>query len=298
MKFSPSSALKLRRAYAMMLGAQFFFATMSVFGRAAGERSDWRVAALARAWLVFAFAFVVAKVAGAQLTWRGTPTLWVRSITGSVSMLLTFFALTRSENVAIAITLTNTFPLWVTLLAWPALRERPTFASGVALVCGIAGVALIERPEQGEFRWASLAALAAALCTAVVMLGLHRLKEIDSLAVVVHFSAVAGVVCGAYTVGSILTGNPVMWLHLTSARTLALLAGVGVFGTIGQILMTVAFRAAPPQRLAVVGPTQVLFALGYSLLLENPRMEASTVAGIALVVAPVAWLLARSRRPG
>src|SRR5262245_61712252 len=80
MNFTLPAAAKLRRAYAMMLGAQFFFATMSVCGRAAGERSDWRIAALARAWLVFAFAYVVAKIAGAQLTWRGTPTLWVRSI--------------------------------------------------------------------------------------------------------------------------------------------------------------------------------------------------------------------------
>ena len=95
-----------------------------------------------------------------------------------------------------------------------------------------------------------------------------------------------------------LAGSPVTWLHLANGWTLVLLAAVGVFGTIGQILMTVAFRVAPPQRLAVVGPTQVLFALGYSLLLENPRMEATTVAGIALVVAPVAWLLARSRLRG
>ena len=126
MNYSPLAAQKLRRAYAMMLGAQFFFATMSVCGRAAGERSDWRVAALARAWLVFAFAYVVAKVAGAQLTWRGTPTLWVRSVTGSVSMLLTFFALTKSENVAIAITLTNTFPLTTSRLTSISLRLAVT----------------------------------------------------------------------------------------------------------------------------------------------------------------------------
>jgi drug/metabolite transporter (DMT)-like permease len=210
-------------------------------------------------------------------------------------MLLTFFALTRSENLAIPITLSQTFPLWVTVLAWPVLGERPTVGMGLALLCGIAGVALIERPEQGEFRWASLAALAAALCTAIVMLGLHRLRGVDSLAVVVHFSAVAGIGCALYTLVSVLCGMPVTWIELTDWHTVALLAGVGVFGTIGQILMTMAFRVAPPQRLSVVGPTQILFALGYSLLLEHPRMEVSTIAGIVLVIAPVVWLLGHGR---
>src|SRR5439155_20011743 len=155
---------------------------------------------------------------------------------------------------------------------------------------------LIERPDRGEFHWANFAALAAALCTAIVMLGLHHLKDIDSLAVVVHFSAVAGIVCGVFILGSILIGFPLNWGHFTKGRTWLWPAGVGVFATIGQILMTMAFRVVQPQRLAVVGPTQVLFALGYSLLLEHPKMEVSTMAGIALVFAPVAWLLGHSRR--
>src|SRR6266851_6967701 len=119
MKVPSPSTIGFRRAYVMMLAAQFFFATVAVCGREAGQQSDWRIATLARSWLVLALAVAVARVAGAQLTVRGTPTLWVRSLTGSVSMLLTFFALTRAESIAIVITFTNTFPLWVTLLAWP-----------------------------------------------------------------------------------------------------------------------------------------------------------------------------------
>jgi drug/metabolite transporter (DMT)-like permease len=293
MDLSHQAALRHRRAYLMMFGASFFFATMAVCGREAGRQSDWRIAAVARAALVFLFALVVAKVARSQITWRGTRLLWIRSLAGSVSMLLTFYALTRAESVAIAITLTNTFPLWVTLLAWPVLRERPTAATVLALACAVIGVALIERPDRGELRWASLAALGASFCTAVVMLGLHRLKEIDSLAVVVHFSAVATVVCAAYAVVSGFVGSHVELMKLANPMMIMLLAGVGVFGTTGQILMTAAFRAAPPQRLAVVGLTQVLFALGYSLLLEADRIEATTIVGIALVVTPVAWLVAR-----
>src|SRR6185295_11211876 len=131
----------------------------------------------------------------------------------------------------------NTFPLWVTLLAWPVLRHRPSLGVALALLSGIAGVVLIERPDRGEFRAASLCALAAAFCTAVVMLGLHRLKNLDPLVIVVHFSAVATGVIGAFVLWTAIE-QPMDFVPLTRPATLALLLGIGVFGTIGQIMMT------------------------------------------------------------
>ncbi|MFL5339108.1 MAG: DMT family transporter [Gemmataceae bacterium] len=293
---SPLPGRTARRAYVMMLVSAVSFAAMSECARAAGQGiGDWRIAAVARGGVVLMFALAVARVRGTRLTWRGSPTLWVRSITGSVAMLLTFFALTHHVNVATALTLTNTFPIWVTLLAWPVLRERPNRAATVAILCGIAGVCLIERPDLGVFRGTSVAALGAAFCTAVVMLGLHRLKNLDALAIVVHFSAVATVVCAGYTVVTALAGQPVALGPLLEPTNLALLAGIGLFATTGQIFMTEAFKTAAPQRLAVIGLSQVVFALGLDYLLWHHTVQGLALAGILLVIAPVAWLLLKQR---
>lgn len=287
-------APRVRLAYLLMLASSFFFAAMSACARAAGEQCDWRIPAFARAALVFFFAALLARVTGIRLVWLGPRTLWVRSITGSVSMLLTFYALTHLQ-LATTITLTNTFPLWVTVLAWPVLRHRPTLGVAVALVSGIAGVVLIERPERGEFRWASLCALTAAFCTAVVMLGLHRLKQLYPLVIVVHFSAIATGIIGAFVLWTGF-GRPLEFAPLAQPRTLALLLGIGILGTAGQIFMTAAFRIALPQRLSVIGLVQVLFALGFDELFWRPRFEPTLLLGIVLIVAPVAWLLMRRGR--
>src|SRR5262245_19589432 len=160
------AARSVRLAYLLMLASSLSFAAMSACAHATQDRDcDWRLPAFCRAFLVLLFTATLALARRVKLTLRGTRTLWVRSITGSVSMLLTFYALTHL-SIATAVTLTNTFPLWVTLLAWPVLRQRPTPGVAVALLSGIAGVCLIEQPHEGEFRLASAFALAAAFCTA------------------------------------------------------------------------------------------------------------------------------------
>jgi drug/metabolite transporter (DMT)-like permease len=274
-----------------MLASSLSFAAMTACAHGAGEVSgDWRFTAVTRAGLVLLLAMAVARMQGVRLIWLGSRTLWVRSLTGSFSMLLTFYALTHLR-ISTAITLTNTFPLWVALLAWPVLGERPTRGVGLALLGGILGVALIERPDRGDFRWASATALAASVCTAIVMIGLNRLKHLEPLAIVVHFSAVATVVCCGYSVWTVFRGSPVDFQALLRPEALALLAGIAVFATAGQILMTRAFQLAPPQKLAVVGLSQVVFALGFDLLFWPMDIDTITFAGITLVVAPVAWLL-------
>lgn len=292
----------VRAAYLMMLASSLCFATMSACSRGAGDRADWRITAFSRAWLVFVMAWVVARASGVKLVWRGPGTLWVRSITGSISMLLAFYALTHL-HVATAVTLTNTFPLWVVLLAWPAFGQRPTTGVFAALLSGITGVALVSgiagstlhQEVADQFSWASVAALASAVCSAIVMLGLHRLRKVHALAIVVHFSAVATVFIGAFTLWTARYGNPIDLSPLRDLKTDALLVGIGVFATTGQILMTRAFHVAAPQRLSVIGLSQVLFALGFDVLIWDRKLEAMMLLGITLVVAPVAWLLARRR---
>jgi drug/metabolite transporter (DMT)-like permease len=107
-------------------------------------------------------------------------------------MVCTFYAFGKLPT-ADVITLTNTFPLWVALLSWPLYGQRPSRSILLAILAGIVGVALVEQPHFAQRNWGVLAALAAALFTAVAMLGLHALKGIDPTMVVVHFSTVARV---------------------------------------------------------------------------------------------------------
>ena len=123
------------------------------------------------------------------------------------------------------------------------------------------------------------------------MLGLHRLRNVETLAIVVHFSAVATVIGTGFSLALAAAGAPFVTAGLGDAATLALLAGVGGFATLGQIAMTRAFGIGPPDRLAVIGLTQVLFSLGYDLAVWHRALGVVTIAGIALIAVPAAWLI-------
>ncbi|HEX8500317.1 MAG TPA: DMT family transporter [Pyrinomonadaceae bacterium] len=278
------------RAYLFMLLSSLAFASMGALSHLAGERCDWHLVAVARGSLAFLFTLALSLSAGVRLVLFRPALLWVRSVAGSLGVLFAFYALTHLP-VSTALTLSNTVPVWVTLLAWPVLGQRPRAAVWGAVATGLAGIVLIQRPEAGGDRLAAGLALANALSTSVSMIGLNRLGGVDARAVVTHFSGVATV----FTIGfMLLSGGRVDYAPLGDARTLALLVGVGLSATVGQLAMTRAFALGNPSRVSVVGLMQIVFALGFDLLFWQRHFSPPVVLGIALVVAPSAWLLLRS----
>src|SRR5688500_15632957 len=112
------------RAYLFMLLSSLAFASMGALSHLAGERCDWQLVAVARGSLAFVFTLTLSLAAGVRLVLFRPAVLWVRSVAGSVGVLFAFYALTHLP-VSTALTLSNTVPVWVTLLAWPLLGQRP-----------------------------------------------------------------------------------------------------------------------------------------------------------------------------
>lgn len=278
----------------MICGA-LAFAVMSslvnVLGHDESHRLDFRVIATVRTFLAMSFAAGLAARAGARFVFFRPATLWMRSLAGSLSLVCGFFALTRLPTTEV-LTLTNMFPIWVALLSWPMLGVRPEGETWGAVLCGCLGVVLLEQPSLGAGNWLWLIALSSSLFSAVALIGLHRLRDIDHRAVVTHFSAVSLLICVATlwlppSVSSDL-------LKLTSTQW-GLLVGVGVTATAGQIFLTRAFAAGSPSKVSVVGLSQVGFAMLIEMLVWQRLYSATKLAGIFLVVAPSAWLMLRDR---
>jgi drug/metabolite transporter (DMT)-like permease len=272
----------------MIVGC-FCTAWMGQFAHLLNGSCDWRVIALARSSLAFVFAFGMARLSGADLVFWGQPSLWLRSCASSMSLLCMFYAF-RLLNTSEVLTLSNTFPIWVALLSWPLLRVRPSLAVWLAAGCGVCGVALIQSPYfsgNGGSGLAVVLSLVSALTSAIAMLGLHRVKGVHPWAIVTHYSGVATV----FVLATWAFGEPPDLGALRNSTTLLVLLGVGVAATLGQVCITRAFTTGQPARVSVVGLTQVLFAVALDVLLVGPHFSWYTLAGIALVLAPTAWMM-------
>jgi drug/metabolite transporter (DMT)-like permease len=277
--------------YVWMLAGALSFACMSFVAGTLREECPWQWIAVARTGLALLFALVIALSSGVKLVFLRPRTLWMRSIAGSISLVGGFYALTH-HNVSEVLTLTNMFPLWVAVLSWPMLRETPPSEVWVAMAVGIIGVVVMQQPfASGTGGGSSLAIAAAVLSSftsAVAMIGLHRLKEIDPRAIVVHFSAVSLAFClVAVMIFPQETTAPLDW------QTAALLLAMGMFATTGQLFLTKAFAAGPPARVSVVGLSQVGFAMLLELSISRRKFDLMTLVGIALVIAPTVWTLTR-----
>lgn len=278
-------------AYLFALLSAFAFALMGAFSHLAGERCDWHLVAVARSVVAFLLTLALSLQAGVRLVLLRPATLWMRSVAGSAGVLLSFYALTHLP-VSTALTLSNTVPLWVTLLAWPVLGHRPAASVWLAVAAGLAGIVLIQRPEAAGDRLGAMTALGNAFTTSISMIGLNRLGGVvDTRAIVTHFSGVATF----FTLAFMLPAAGRMdYAPLKDAGTLVLLFGVGCAATVGQLAMTKAFAAGSPSRVSVVGLMQIVFALVFDLLFWRRAFGPVVMCGIALVIAPSAWLMLRS----
>src|SRR5262245_66674916 len=74
-----------KTSYLHMLWASLAFAVMAAFSHRAGESCDWQLVVVARAVVAFFFAAIIAIAGRVKLVWRGSATLWVRSVAGSTA---------------------------------------------------------------------------------------------------------------------------------------------------------------------------------------------------------------------
>jgi drug/metabolite transporter (DMT)-like permease len=281
------SATHDRSAYFHMLWASLAFAVMAAVSRWASDLCDWHMVVVARAAVACFFAILIAKAGSVKLIWRGSATLWMRSLAGSTGMLLNFYALAHLP-VSDTLTLMNTSPLWVTLWLWLVFGERPTRGIVGAVLLSIVGVALIQQPHFEHGKFAVLMALCGAVCTSIAMLGLHRLRQMDPRAIVVHFSAVASVTTMTFLW---LTSRADYAAPLRDQRVWLLLALVGAMGVAGQIGMTMAFARGHATYISVIALSQVLFGLIFDVLFWQRAVNAVSLVGMLFVIAPAAWLI-------
>ncbi|WP_390844788.1 DMT family transporter [Anatilimnocola floriformis] len=270
-----------------MLASASSFSVMAVCTHALENSCPWQVIAIFRAGLAMLFAAMLTYQAGARFVLFRPKTLWMRSIAGSISLLCGFYAMTH-HSLSEVLVLTNMYPLWVAVLSWPLLGELPSAEVWIAILLSITGMCLMQPPLEFEARLAFGAALLSSFTSGIALIGLHKLKQLDARAIVTHFSGVAFLLSIA------------AWFVFPQTRTTTvsvgtglLLLGVGAAATAGQLFLTKAFTTGNAARVAVVGLSQVAIVMLLEILIWGRTFNGQTLVGMALVVAPTAWMMLR-----
>jgi len=195
-----------------------------------------------------------------------------------------FWALSQMKLVD-AIAITFAAPIFITALSVPILKEVVGWHRWLAIAVGFCGVLIMLRPGMGVFQWAAVVVLGSVLIYALLMISTRAFKETESTAALMLYPQL----------GMTLTGialTPFYWVTPT-AFDLGLFALVGLFGSVGVMCITHAFRLGPA---AVISPFEysaLIWAtlLGFFLWDELP--DSITVFGAAIVIASGLYIIYR-----
>ena len=287
-----------------MVAGSFSFAIMTLVTHDLRHSFDWRLIAAIRAVIALAITIALAVSAQIPLVLFGTPKLWMRSIAGTVAMLGSFYSMTHAQGsaqdqsgVAEVSAVLNMFPLWVAVLSRPLLGKTPSWDVWVAAVIGLSGVILMNPLGSPKGTFALWTAFASSWASAVALIGLHQVKNLDSRAVVAHFSGVAFTCCFIAWIVALLEGAPSETeIGRAGSAVLWRLAFIGVCGAVGQLFLTRAFATGEPSRVSAVGLAQPCFVTAFELVLSKRSFSALAFLGMLLALVPTAWALLRSRR--
>lgn len=217
--------------------------------------------------------------------------LFLRCTTGIAAMYAYYWAFTSGQtDLATAVVLLKTAPLWVALLAPVLLGEQTGRRVWLALVIGLVGVAIrYQASFEGE-HLGLLASLAAGILAAGAYLSLRSLGRTDSTLSVVTWFSVALVVFPL--LGIAFGGEGARPWSEFSPRAWALLALIGVLGTVGQLCLTAAYTHGRAAAVTVGGLSEVLIALAFTVFWfgEEPTRAALLGGSLALLAGVLAAL--------
>ena len=190
-------------------------------------------------------------------------------------------------------------PLLTVIFAAMFLNEEVRLFRITAVALGLIGVMVVLSPRLSVVRDGSvdpreslgaMVVLTSAVCAALAQVFVRKLVVTESTSAIVFWFSVTATVLSLVTL-------PFGWV-VPSARDAGVLVVAGLFGGIGQILLTSAYRFANASVVAPFEYSSMLLALaiGYFIFDEVPTLV--MLAGAALVVSAGVLIIWRERQLG
>jgi drug/metabolite transporter (DMT)-like permease len=271
----PTDNLPLGALFAVLAAAAFALMAAGVKAASPLVRGEVIVFFRSAVGLLVLLPWLLRLGAGGIRTQRLGGHLW-RAAFGVCAMYAFFYALAHL-HLAEAILLTYSTPLFIPFIAWAWIRESPPPVIFPAIALGLAGIVLIARPAGGlALSPASIAGVLSGICAAGAMVSIRRIADTEPAPrIVFYFSALS----------TLISAVPLAWSWSpVPGRMLALLVGVGVLATLGQLCLTRAYALAPAARIGAFTYVAVVFGglIGWALWHERP--DGASLLCMALVI--------------
>ncbi len=199
----------------------------------------------------------------------------IRSLCGVLAMYCFFYALANIE-LANAMLLKLTGPIFIPVIAILWIHEHVTFKTIIGIAVGFFGVIIFLNPTA-EIQFAALVGLAGGALAAAAKVAIRKMSPTEPTTRIVFYFALFGALFSAVPV---ITGQP----YIPSVNEWGLLLLLGVVGTCGQFCLTKAYSLAPASQVGPFTYSSLLWAsiAGWFFWGEIPTIQ--TIIGAGLII--------------
>lgn len=273
---------------ALIVASEFLFASMGATVKAVSTGLSTEVVVFMRGMfgVLILLPLLLRRINKEVLTTRVLHLHLLRALLGVSAMYCFFYALAHLQ-LADGMLLKMTAPLFMPLIAAVWLLEKLGTKIWLAVGLGFLGVALVLKPE-GEFNWIALVGLAGGMFAAGAKVTVRRLGQTEpTTRIVFYFSLIVMVIAAI----------PLTWAwRMPTAPEWGLLFLMGLFGTLGQLLLTRGYSVAAASQVAPFTYFSVVFAALYGYLFWEETLDAGFIAGAMLIaVAGIVALRSNSK---
>ncbi|MBX7148683.1 DMT family transporter [bacterium] len=199
----------------------------------------------------------------------------IRALAGAGSMMCNFYSLSKLP-LGESMVLFTTFPLFIVVLDFFILKEKPKFLLIILTLIGWAGVYIILAPQFDTFGPSAFITLLGSFLTALDLVLIHILsKSEEPLRVGIFF-----------VIAAFLFATPFMLTQaiMPSPYDLSFLIAAGVMGTGAILTITKAYGLGKISKISPMAYSAVVMSYLSGLLLWNEKPSVYSIAGSVVVI--------------
>jgi drug/metabolite transporter (DMT)-like permease len=276
------------RGAVWMLGSVVFFSTTAVLIKLAGQTLNTFEIVFFRCLFGMLVVIPMMMKSGAAALHIKKPGLHlVRVMCAVIGMSSGFYAMTHLE-LATAISLSFTRPLFMILLAAMFLREFVRWRRGLATAIGFLGVIIMVQPGTMNFEPALLSGLLAALAVGGALVTVKLIVPYDApVTIMVSFS-----------IGTVVfAGIPALFVWQTpTSEELLLLMALGSVASLGQYCLIRAFAIGEATLMSPIDYLQIILGTAAGFIIFNEQPGLATFLGATVIVASTLYIVLRGAR--
>ncbi|CAH2406148.1 DMT family transporter [Mesorhizobium escarrei] len=198
------------------------------------------------------------------------------------------FAAVIHLPLALAMALSFSYAIFVTVGASRFLKERVGRARWITTIIGIIGVFVMLRPTGSTSLLYSVVALLGAVCSAASALSLRVASGPDRATTILTYQAMV-------LLAALAVPTAFFWVTPTFSELLVLLL-VGVSGTLGQWLLTVAYQKGQAAALAPLDFVRLLLTTICGLVFFDESLEVEVMIGALILIGATAYTFRTNAR--